>query len=117
MPTYDYRCPNGHVFTRRERYEAARTNCDCGETAVRRAFNLPFIHGETVSKGPSASELLEFASEVDSQYQRAENAIGPVRKPEFHHATITRARAKMIASGDFTKAKEQQITELEKRAV
>jgi hypothetical protein len=61
--------------------------------------------------------LLEFASEVDSQYQRAENEIGPVRKPKFHHATITRARAKMLASGDFTKEKERQVTELERRAV
>lgn len=40
MPTYDYRCANGHLQTLRRGYETAQVPCPCGWLAQRQAVNL-----------------------------------------------------------------------------
>lgn len=118
IPFYEFTCAKGHEFARRAGYEVARTNCPCGETATRAPFNKPYIHGETVSKGPSGESLFEFASEVDRQYEYVSNETGEYAvRPTVSHASITRARGKMLAEGKFTEAKEKEVTKLEKRAL
>ena len=79
---YEYRCPRGHVTTKRGGLDDASSPCGCGLTVQRKPFNLASIRGDTVAGTYSVSEFMEATQEVDYHYAKAQADGMPVRRPD-----------------------------------
>ncbi|MGE0060361.1 MAG: FmdB family zinc ribbon protein [Dehalococcoidia bacterium] len=94
MPTYEYRCTNGHQYETREGFDApARQECPtCGAQAKRVLFPPPIVFkgsgfyitdsrkgssATVTSDGPSSSSSSSSSSDSSSSTPKADSAPAP----------------------------------------
>ena len=85
MPTYEYRCPSGHQYEKREGFDApARQKCEqCGKQATRLLFAPPVVFKgsgfyKTDNRGSSGAES---SSSESSSGSSSTSASGTEEKP------------------------------------
>lgn len=99
MPTYDFRCPDGHEFEARAGYDIASLPCPvCVQTATRLAvYRLSFaMEGKTPvpldQRRIKLSKFMEAAQELEHNHQKAEErAQRKLDSPNYFRAGLKQA--------------------------
>lgn len=98
MPTYDYRCPAGHVYEKQEPFGSpAEQPCQkCGKPALRVLVAPPLVFKgggfyKTASRGDSRIAAQQASSDAEPETKSYDAGIEPVEKPAASEAKGKRA--------------------------
>ncbi len=98
MPTYDYRCPAGHVYEKQQPFGSpAEHPCEkCGKPALRVLVAPPLVFKgggfyKTASRGDSRIAAQQTSSDAEPETESYDAGIEPVEKPAASEAKGKRA--------------------------